>query len=77
MAPVDTEHSKTSAAENTISVGAMPVHDSSVNAMRHKEESVFRLKAEGKSMDCIAQEAGVSRSTVTRILRYVERASAG
>ncbi|MEF0942327.1 helix-turn-helix domain-containing protein [Rhizobium sp. BR 362] len=77
MAPVDTEHSETSAVENSIAVGMVPAHDSSVNAMRHKEESVFRLKAEGKSMDCIAQEAGVSRSTVTRILRYVERASAG
>ncbi|MBB5572497.1 MULTISPECIES: helix-turn-helix domain-containing protein [Rhizobium] len=70
MAAVVTEHSETS-------VGMTPVHDSSATAMRHKEESVFRLKAEGKSMDCIAQEAGVSRSTVTRIFRYVERASAG
>ncbi|UWU19007.1 helix-turn-helix domain-containing protein (plasmid) [Rhizobium sullae] len=45
--------------------------------MRHKSEEVLRLKAEGKSTDCIAREAGVSRPTVTRILRYVERASAG
>jgi DNA-binding NarL/FixJ family response regulator len=77
MAPGNSEHSEISAVDNAVSFGMPPVHDSSVNAMRHKAEDVFRLTAEGKSMDCIAREAGVSRSTVTRIMRYVERASAG
>jgi DNA-binding CsgD family transcriptional regulator len=77
MAPVDTEHFETPGIENGGPLGMIPAHDSSADAMRHKSESVLRLKAQGKSMDCIAREAGVSRSTVTRIMRYVERASAG
>lgn len=70
-------HSSLSAAENAISFGTVPERNSSVDAMRHKAEDVLRLKAEGKSVEHIAREARVSRSTVTRIVRYVERASAG
>ncbi|MDK4737464.1 helix-turn-helix domain-containing protein [Rhizobium sp. LEGMi198b] len=77
MASVDMQHFEALGIENSGSLGMIPVHDSSAGAMRHKAECVLRLKAEGKSMDCIAREAGVSRSTVTRIMRYVERASAG
>jgi len=79
MAPVETEDYETSAIENTVSLslGTRVARDSSASATRHKSDDVLRLKAEGKSTDCIVREAGVSRSTVTRILRYVERASAG
>ncbi|WP_156915360.1 helix-turn-helix domain-containing protein [Rhizobium sullae] len=77
MALINTEYCEASAVKNAISFGMMAAHDSSAYAMRHKSEEVLRLKAEGKSTDCIAREAGVSRPTVTRILRYVERASAG
>ncbi|MDL2398635.1 helix-turn-helix domain-containing protein [Rhizobium mayense] len=77
MASVETEHFEALRVENGNPLGIIPAHDSSADAMRHKSENVLRLKAEGKSMDCIAREAGVSRSTVTRIMRYVERASAG
>jgi DNA-binding CsgD family transcriptional regulator len=77
MALTNTEYCEASTVKNAISFGTMAAHDSSAYAMRHKSEDVLRLKAEGKSTDCIAREAGVSRSTVTRILRYVDRASAG
>lgn len=77
MAPVKTEDYETSAIENSVSLGTRVAHDSSACAIRHKSDDVLRLKAEGKSTDCIVREAGVSRSTVNRILRYVERASAG
>ncbi|MGZ9720209.1 MULTISPECIES: helix-turn-helix domain-containing protein [Rhizobium] len=59
-----------------VSSGMIPLIHASVAATRHKSENVLRLKADGRSTDDIAREAGVSRSTVTRILRYVERAAA-
>ena len=77
MDPVVVVLSNISAAEIAVSFGMVPERVTSVDVMRHKSEDVLRLKAEGKSVEHIAREAGVSRSTVTRIVRYVERASAG
>lgn len=74
--PVDRELFETSAGRHIVSTAMISLNHPSAAMMRRKSENVLRLKADGKSTDDIAREAGVSRSTVTRILRYVERAAA-
>ncbi|NLS17593.1 LacI family DNA-binding transcriptional regulator [Rhizobium sp. P40RR-XXII] len=74
--PVDSELFETSAGKHMVSPGVMPLNHPSAATTRRKSENVLRLKADGRSTDDIAREAGVSRATVTRILRYVERAAA-
>ncbi len=73
---VDRELFETSAGGYIVSTTMISLNHPSAAMMRRKSENVLRLKADGKSTDDIAREAGVSRSTVTRILRYVERAAA-
>ncbi|WP_168879076.1 helix-turn-helix domain-containing protein [Rhizobium sp. P28RR-XV] len=73
---VDSELFETSAGKHMVSPGVMPLNHPSAATTRRKSENVLRLKADGRSTDDIAREAGVSRATVTRILRYVERAAA-
>lgn len=74
--PVDGELFETSAGKHVVSPGMIPLSHPSAVTTRRKSENVLRLKADGRSTDDIAREAGVSRATVTRILRYVERAAA-
>ncbi|AYG69329.1 LacI family DNA-binding transcriptional regulator (plasmid) [Rhizobium sp. CCGE531] len=74
--PVNGELFETAAGKHAGSFGIIPLDHPSAVATRHKSENVMRLKADGRSADDIAREAGVSRSTVIRILRYVERAAA-
>ncbi|WP_184707529.1 helix-turn-helix domain-containing protein [Rhizobium lusitanum] len=76
MMPADTMHFDKSTGNHAVALDVPRLNDTSVDAMRHKSEEVLRLKADGRSIDDIAGEAGVTRSTVTRILRYVERAAA-
>ena len=73
---VDGKLFETSAGRHILSPGMIPLNHPSAATIRRKSENVLRLKADGKSSDDIAREAGVSRSTVTRFLRYVERAVA-
>lgn len=75
--PVDSELFEASAGKHMVSPGMIPLNHPSAAMTRRKSENVLRLKADGRSTDDIATEAGVSRATVIRILRYVERAVAG
>ncbi|MFJ6326961.1 MULTISPECIES: helix-turn-helix domain-containing protein [unclassified Rhizobium] len=76
--PVEAGSFEKSAEKGAVVVGAIQTHPHpTVEVTRHRSETVLRLKADGRSIDDIAREADVSRSTVIRILRYVERAAAG
>lgn len=59
-----------------IPLGLIPLHHPTADSTRHKSDVMLRMKADGRSIDDIAREVGVSRSTVIRLLRYVERAAA-
>ena len=66
--PVDGGSFEKSAEKSAVFVRAIRTHPT-VEVTRHRSETV--LKADGRSIDDIAREADVSRSTVIRILRYV------
>lgn len=74
--PVHGELFDTPGGEPLVAPGLISIHHPSVDSTRHKSEVMLRMKADGRSTDDIAREVGVSRSTVIRLLRYVERAAA-
>lgn len=55
---------------------AVPEKVTSMDKWTRKAEEVLRLEAAGKSADCIAEELGLSRASVVRVFRFVERAAA-
>jgi DNA-binding NarL/FixJ family response regulator len=77
MTSVSVECARTSVADRAALNDAFPKKVASVDMWTRKAEEVLLLEAAGKSADCIAEELGLSRASVLRIFRFVERASAG
>jgi hypothetical protein len=77
MTSASIDYAPASVADGAAFIDACPKQGASVDLWTHKTEDALRLKAAGKSADCIAEELGLSRASVLRLFRFVERASAG
>jgi DNA-binding NarL/FixJ family response regulator len=77
MTSVSVECARTSAADRAAFSDVFPKNVVSRDMWTRKAEEVLLLEAAGKSANCIAEELGLSRASVLRIFRFVERASAG
>jgi DNA-binding NarL/FixJ family response regulator len=77
MTSVSVECARTSIADRAALSDVFPNKVVSGDMWTRKAEEVLLLEAAGKSANCIAEELGLSRASVLRIFRFVERASAG
>jgi DNA-binding NarL/FixJ family response regulator len=77
MTSVSVECARTSIPDRAALSGVFPKKVVSGDMWTRKAEEVLLLEAAGKSANCIAEELGLSRASVLRIFRFVERASAG
>jgi DNA-binding NarL/FixJ family response regulator len=77
MTSPSVEYARTSATALAAGIVVLPKRLASLDVWTRKAEDVLRLKAKGMSADRIAAEVGVSRASVLRVFRFVERASAG
>jgi DNA-binding NarL/FixJ family response regulator len=77
MTSISVECARTSITDPTALSDVFAKRVAPVDLWTRKAEEVLLLEAAGKSADCIAEELGLSRASVGRIFRFVERASAG
>ena len=77
MTSVSVECARTLIADSAALSDVFPKQLASVDMWTRKAEDVLRLEAAGMSADHIAEELGLTRASVLRVFRFVERASAG
>ncbi|MBB4232327.1 helix-turn-helix domain-containing protein [Rhizobium mongolense] len=76
MTSASVECARTSITDRAPFSDVVPEKVTSMDKRTRKAEEVLRLETAGKSADCIAEELGLSRASVLRVFRFVERASA-
>ncbi|MEX2693351.1 helix-turn-helix domain-containing protein [Rhizobium mongolense] len=76
MTSASVECARTSITDRPPFSDVVPEKVTSMDKRTRKAEEVLRLETAGKSADCIAEELGLSRASVLRVFRFVERASA-